>query len=166
MKTTKLIALLVLFSLGIQAQSLKTPTTTEVKKADQSVQTGAVTTANQASIGSLIGQMTNNISDDAFTDSFKKDKSDFIKKADNIQDPAGASSALQTLQDGLLPTALNAGWGAVKGKWLQDSKSAKTIQDVAGLTGTLESNINPKVFKGEWAKVRPGWQTALKTLSK
>ena len=134
MKTFGFLVLIFTISVGLQAQSLKTGTSTDLKKADQTVQTGAATVASQANIGSLIGQLTSNISDDAFTDAFKKDKSDFISKTSKISDAAGAASAIQSLQGGLLPSAMDAGWGAVKSKWLADSKSANTIQQVAGLT--------------------------------
>ncbi len=166
MRTTVSLIFLVLFAFGMQAQNIKVPTTTDVKKAEQSVTTEATKAASQANIGSLIGQLTNGISDNAFTDSFKKNKTDFVSKVGNVSDAAGASSALQTLEGGLLPTAMDAGWGKVKDKWVKDAKTAKTVKSVAGIAGTLESNISPKYFKGNWATARPAWQAALSTLAK
>jgi hypothetical protein len=61
---------------------------------------------------------------------------------------------------------MDAGWGAVKGKWIKDAKSATTVKTVAGLTQTLESHISQSSFKGDWAKARPAWETALSTLAK
>jgi len=149
-----------------QAQNIKVPTSSDVKKVEQSVTSEAAKTTNQASIGNLIGQLTSNISDNAFTDSFKKTKGDFISKTNNIKDATGASNALQTLQGGLLPTAMDAGWSKVKDKWVKDAKTANTIKGVAGVAGTLESNINDNFFKGTWAKARPAWQAALGALAK
>jgi hypothetical protein len=61
---------------------------------------------------------------------------------------------------------MDAGWGAVKGKWTKDAKTATTIKSVAGLTQTLESHISPSVFKGDWAKTKPVWESALSSLAK
>jgi len=151
---------------GIQSQNIKLPGAADVKKAEQSVKSEASKVTNQANIGSAIGQLTGNISDGAFTESFKKNKSDFISKTNSVKDAAGASSALQSLQAGLLPTAMDAGWGSVKNKWVKDAKTATTVKQVASLTSLLESNVSDKYFKGDWAKARPAWQTALNTLSK
>jgi hypothetical protein len=60
----------------------------------------------------------------------------------------------------------HAGWGAVKGKWIKDAKTSNTVKSVAGLTQTLESHISSSVFKGDWAKTRPVWESALGTLAK
>ena len=90
----------------------------------------------------------------------------FISKVNNVSDAAGASSALQSLQGGLLPSAMDAGWGKVKDKWIKDAKTAKTVKSVAGVAGTLESNISGKFFKGNWATARPAWEAALSTLAK
>jgi hypothetical protein len=156
----------ILLITGIHAQNLKVPGSTDVKKAEQSVKNESSKATGTTNIGSLIGQLTSNISDEALTGAFKKNKSDFISKTNNVKDAAGASSALQSLQGGLLPTAMNAGWGSVKDKWVKDAKTANTVKSVAGLAGSLESNINSKFFKGNWAQARPAWQTALNTLSK
>ncbi len=166
MKTRTFLLCFIMSAFLIQAQTLKVPTTKDVKKAEQSTKTEVAKTTDQASIGSLIGQLTGNISDNSFTDSFKKNKSDFVAKTNTIKDAAGASTALQSLQGGLLPTAMDAGWGSVKGKWLKDAKTANTVKSVAGLTGTLEKNLNPSVFKGSWGQARPAWQAALGALAK
>ncbi|MCX6280351.1 MAG: hypothetical protein NTU51_00125 [Bacteroidetes bacterium] len=166
MKTTSLLICFVLFAFGIQAQNIKLPTNTDVKKAEQSATTEVGKTTSQANIGNLIGQLTNGISDNAFTDSFKKNKTAFVSKVNNVSDAAGASSALQTLQGGLLPTAMDAGWGKVKDKWVKDAKTANTVKTVAGVAGTLESNISGKYFKGSWATARPAWEAALSALAK
>lgn len=166
MKTKLFLISFILAAFLSQAQDLKLPTSVDTKKAEQSVKAEAAKTTGQANIGSLIGQLTSNISDNAFTDSFKKNKGDFISKTNNISDAAGASSALQSLQGGLLPTAMDAGWGSVKGKWLKDAKTANTVKGVAGVAGTLESNISDSFFKGTWAKARPAWQAALGALAK
>jgi hypothetical protein len=166
MKTKIFFISFILSAFLSQAQDLKLPTSIDTKKAEQSVKTEAAKTTGQANIGSLIGQLTSNISDNAFTDSFKKNKGDFISKTNNISDAAGASSALQSLQGGLLPTAMDAGWGSVKGKWLKDAKTANTVKSVAGVAGTLESNISDSFFKGTWATARPAWQAALGALAK
>ena len=163
MKKTAVLLFIILLGYGIQAQNLKLPST-DAKKVEQAAKAEAG--AAQASIGNVIGQLTSNISDDAFTDSFKKNKSDFISKTNGVKDAAGASSALQSLEAGLLPTAMDAGWGSVKSKWIKDAKTASTVKTVAGLAGTLESNVSDKYFKGTWATARPAWQTALSTLSK
>ena len=166
MKTKMLLIVFVASAFLAQAQNLKVPTTTDVKKVEQTTKTEVAKTTGQANIGSLIGQLTGNISDNSFTDSFKKNKGDFISKTNKISDPTGASSALQTLEGGLLPSAMDAGWGSVKSKWIKDAKTASTVQTVAGLAGTREKNINTSVFKGSWAQARPGWQAALGALSK
>jgi hypothetical protein len=166
MKKIIIVLAFVLPGFGIQAQTLKMPTSTDVKKAEQSAKSEASKVTEQANIGSVISQLTSNISDDALTSSFKKNKGDFISKTSNVKDAGGASSALQSLQGGLLPTAMDAGWGSVKDKWVKDAKTASTVKTVAGLAGTLESNISDKYFKGSWATARPAWQTALSTLSK
>jgi hypothetical protein len=166
MKTRTLFICFVLAAFLSHAQDLKLPTSNDVKKAEQSVKTEAAKTTSQANIGSLIGQLTGNISDNAFTDKFKKSKGDFITKTNKITDGAGASTALQSLQAGLLPTAMDAGWGKVKDKWVKDAKTANTVKSVAGVAGTLESNINDSFFKGTWAQARPAWQAALGALAK
>ena len=166
MKARMLLICFVLFAFGMQAQDIKVPTSTDVKKAEQNVKSEAAKTTNQTSIGSLIGQLTSGISDNAFTDSFKKNKGDFISKVNKVSDAAGASSALQSLQGGLLPSAMDAGWSKVKNKWIKDAKAANTVKSVAGVAGTLESNISGKYFKGSWATARPAWQAALSTLAK
>ena len=61
---------------------------------------------------------------------------------------------------------MDAGWAKVKDKWIKDAKTANTLKSVAGVTSTLESNINSSSFKGNWATARPAWQTALSTLAK
>jgi len=156
----------VILCFGLQAQNIKLPGNADVKKAEQTVKSETTKVTEQASIGNVIGQLTSNLSDDAFTESFKKGKGDFVSKTNGVKDAAGASSALQTLEAGLLPGAMDAGWGSVKGKWLKDAKTANTVKTVAGLAGTLESNVNDKYFKGSWATARPTWQAALNTLSK
>lgn len=166
MKKSILLLFTMVFVLGMNAQSLKVPSTTDTKKAQSSLNSQASSVADQASIGSLIGQLTDNISDDAFTDSFKKDKGDFIKKTNEVTDAAGASSALQSLQAGLLPMAMDAGWSKVKSSWLTDAKAANTVKSVAGVTSMLESNIGGKFFKGSWASARPAWQAALNSMAK
>jgi len=166
MKTTVFFLCFIMFASGMHAQDLKLPTSADVKKAEQSATTEAAKVTSQANIGSLIGQLTNGISDNAFTNAFKKNKSDFVSKTSNIKDAAGASSALQSLQGGMLPSAMDAGWGKVKDKWIKNAKAAKTVKDVAGAAGTLESNISSKYFKGNWATARPAWQAALSTLAK
>ena len=166
MKKSIIVLIAVLFGYGIQAQNIKLPTSTDVKKAEQSAKSETSKVTEQASIGNVISQLTSNISDDALTSSFKKNKGDFISKTNNVKDAAGASSALQSLQGGLLPTAMDAGWGSVKDKWVKDAKTATTVKTVAGLAGTLESNVSDKYFKGSWASARPAWQAALSTLSK
>lgn len=166
MKKLILITCAILFVSGIQSQNVKLPGTAEVKTAEQSVKSEASKVTNQANIGSAIGQLTSNISDGAFNESFKKNKSDFISKTNSVKDAASASSALQSLQAGLLPTAMDAGWASVKNKWVKDAKTATTVKQVASLISLLESNVSDKYFKGDWAKARPAWQTALNTLSK
>jgi hypothetical protein len=166
MKARMFLVCFVLFAFGMQAQNIKVPTSSDVKKTEQSVKTEASKISSQAGIGSLIGQLTSNISDNAFTDSFKKNKGDFISKVNNVIDASGASSALQSLQGGLLPSAMDAGWGKVKDKWVKNAKTAKTLKSVAGVAGTLESKINGKYFKGGWATARPAWEAALSTLAK
>lgn len=166
MKKSIIFLFTVFLTYGIQGQTLKVPAKTDVNKAQENVKTGAGPAASQANIGSLIGQLTDNISDDALTDSFKKNKTGFVKNLANVKDAAGAASALQTLQGGLLPTAMDAGWGKVKDKWLKDTKAANSIKSVAGVTSTLESNIGDKFFKSNWTKARPAWQAGLSALSK
>ena len=166
MKAAALLISLALFAFGMQAQDLTVPTSKDVKNAEQNVKTEAAKVTDQANIGSLIGQLTNGISDNAFTDSFRKNKSDFVNKVNKVSDAAGASSALQSLQGGMVPAAMDAGWGKVRDKWIKDTKTAKTVKDVAGVAGTLESNISGKYFKGNWATARPAWQAALSALAK
>jgi hypothetical protein len=166
MKTRLLLISFVMLAMLIQAQNIKLPTSTDVKKAEQGVKTEAAKTTDQASIGSLIGQLAGNISDASLTDSFKKNKSDFITKTNKVTDAAGASSAIQSLEAGLLPSAMDAGWGSVKNKWVKDAKTANTVKSVAGVAGTLEKNISSSSFKGTWAQARPAWQAALGALAK
>ncbi|MEI7983631.1 MAG: hypothetical protein WCI71_18430 [Bacteroidota bacterium] len=166
MKKLSMLICLLLFFTGIKAQDIKLPTTNDIKKAEQTVQTEAAKVTNQANIGQLIGQLTSGISDGAFTDAFKKNKGSFLGKANNIKDAAGASSAIQSLQGGLLPTAMDAGWSKVKTKWIKDAKMAKTVKSVAGVAEQLESNISDKFFKPDWLKARPAWQAALSAISK
>ena len=165
MRTTAVIFCMFLFATIMQAQ-IAIPSSADVKKAEQAATTEVSKASSQVNIGSLIGQLTNGISDNSFTDSFKKNKSDFVSKTSKVSDAAGASSALQTLAGGLLPAALDAGWGSVKSKWFKDAKTANTVKSVAGIAGTLESHISPKNFKGDWAAARPAWQAALGALSK
>jgi uncharacterized protein YidB (DUF937 family) len=166
MKKSILFLLSIFVVSALQAQTLKVPTKADAGKAQENIKAAASPAASQANIGSLIGQLTDNISDDALTDSFKKNKTGFVKNLANVNDAAGAASALQTLQGGLLPTAMDAGWGKVKDKWLKDTKVASSIKSVAGVTSTLESNIGDKFFKGSWANARPAWQAGLSALSK
>jgi hypothetical protein len=44
-------------------------------------------------------------------------------------DPVGLSSALQSLQGGLIPTAMDAGWGSFKGKWIKNAKTKPAWED-------------------------------------
>jgi hypothetical protein len=156
----------VLFACGIQAQTLKIPTKIDAAKTQENLKTETNKATSQANIGSLIGQLTNNISDNALTDSFKKNKTGFISSLANVKDAAGASTALQTLQSGLLPTAMNAGWSKIKDKWLKDAKAANSLKSISGVVNTLESNIKGKNFKSGWAQVRSTWQAGLSALSK
>ena len=155
-----------LFVSGIQAQTLKVPAKTDATKAQESLKTETNNATGQANMGSLIGQLTNNISDNAFTDAFRNNKAGFINSLSSVKDIAGASSALQKLQGGLLPAAKDAGWSKVKDKWLKDTKAANSIKSVASSASLLESNISDKFFKGNWASVKPAWEAGLKTLSK
>jgi len=81
---------------------------------------------SQANLGSLVGQLTNNLSDKAFTGEFKKKKDSFTKSVSGYHRCCRISKSLQTLEGGLAPAAMDAGWGAVKGKWIKDAKSATT----------------------------------------
>jgi hypothetical protein len=166
MKKSILLLFTSLFILGMNAQSLKVPSTTDTKKAQSELSTQSSTLADQASIGNLIGELTNNISDEAFTDSFKKEKGDFIKKTNEVTDAAGASSALQSLQAGLLPMAMDAGWSKVKSSWLTNAKAANSVKNIAGITSQLESYVGDSFFKGSWASARPAWQAALNSMAK
>lgn len=164
MKTKSLFLCLIVAGFVAQAQ-IKIPTDKDIKNAEQSVN-AEVSKASGTSIGSLIGQLAGGISDNSLTESFKKGKSDFINQTNKVTDPAGAASALQSLEGGLLPTVMDAGWGTVKDKWIKDGKTANTVKTVAGLAGTLESHIKQSNFKGDWAKARPAWQAALGALAK
>jgi hypothetical protein len=166
MKKTIYFIFTVLLISNIQAQTVKVPTKANTNAAQTDLNPESALSANQADIGNLIGQLTNNISDEAFTDSFKKNKSGFMSSLNNVKDAAGASNALQTLQGGLLQSAMDSGWGKVKDKWIKDTKGASSIKSVASAASTLESNINDKFFKGNWAKARPAWQAGMNTLSK
>ena len=166
MKTNLILIFAVLLVYGIQAQTIKVPAKTDVTKAQESVTTEANKANSQANIGSLIKQLTSNISDNAFTDVFKKNKAGFLSSLGSIKDVAGASSALQKLQGGLLPSAMDAGWSKVKDKWLKDVKAASSLKSVAGLVSTLESNISSSFLKKSWAQARPAWQAGLNALSK
>ena len=165
MRTTAVICCMLLFAVFLQAQ-ISIPSSADVKKTQLAATTEVSKASSQANIGSLIGQLTNGISVNSFTDSFKKNKSDFVSKTSKVSDAAGASSALQTLAGGLLPAAMDAGWGAVKSKWFKDAKTANTVKSVAGIAGALESHISPNSFKGDWATARPAWQAALGALAK
>ena len=145
------------------SQNLKIPKTGDLKKTGESVQKAASSTV---SIGNLVGELTSNISDNSLTDSFKTRKAGFTEKAGKTSDPAALGGSLADLSEGIKPTAMDAGWGAVKGKFVKDAKSATTVKTVAGLAGQLESHISPGSFKGSWAKARPAWQSALSTISK
>ena len=145
------------------AQDMKLPMSDDVKKAGQTVQKKATSTA---SMGNLVGELTNNISDKALTDTFKKQKAGFTEKVSKTSDASGLGSSLATLGGGLKTSAMDAGWGAVKDKFVKDAKSATTLKTVAGLTGQLESHISTGSFKGSWAKARPVWQSALSTIAK
>jgi hypothetical protein len=154
---------LVLAMAYVNAQDIKVPTTKDIQKTENDA-TKQVT--SKANLGGLVGQLTSNLSDKAFTSDFLKKKDSFTKSTAGTTDAAGLSSSLQTLQGGLAPTAMDKGWSTVKGKWLKDAKTANSIKSVAGLTQTLESHITPSVFKGEWTKTKPVWESALGTLSK
>jgi hypothetical protein len=145
------------------SQNLKVPKTDDLKKSGETVQK---TTTAPANMGNLLGELTNNISDNAFTEDFKKQKSGFTDKVNKTTDASGLGGSLAMLGGGLKTGAMDAGWGAVKDKFVKDAKSATTIKTVAGLAGQLESHISPSSFKGTWGQARPVWQSALNTLSK
>ncbi|MEI7661895.1 MAG: hypothetical protein WCK34_06855 [Bacteroidota bacterium] len=145
------------------SQSLKLPKAEAVKKAGESVQKSAT---SNVSAGKLIGELTNSISDKSLTDAFKNQKAGFTEKTGKTTDAAGLGNSLATLGEGIKPGAMDAGWSAVKGKFIKDAKSASTVKAVAGLAGQLESHIKAESFNGSWAKARPAWQSALGTLSK
>jgi len=166
MKRIILLMGILLFSWAVEAQNVKLPSSGDLKKAEQDVKKEADKSTSQTGIGKLIGQLTGSISDGAFTDAFKKDKSNFISKVNNVKDANGASNALQTLQGGMLPSAMEAGWGKVKDKWIKDAKTANTVKSVAAVTQTLEANIKDSSFKGSWSQARPAWQAALGALAK
>lgn len=155
-----------LIAFGVQAQTIKVPTKADAAKAQESVKNESNKATAQANIGSLIGQLTNNISENAFTDAFKKNKTGFANKLADIKDAAGAAGALQSLQGGLLPAAMGSGWGKVKDKWLKDVKAASSLKSVAGLVSMLESNIGNSFLKKSWTQARPAWQAGLNALSK
>jgi hypothetical protein len=144
-------------------QNLKVPKTDDLKKSGEAVQKTATAPAN---MGNLVGELTNNISDKAFTEDFKKQMAGFTEKVTKTSDAAGLGSSLATLGGGLKASAMDAGWGAVKNKFVKDAKSATTLKTVAGLATQLESHISPGSFKGTWTQARPVWQNALSTLSK
>ncbi len=145
------------------SQNLTLPKTPDLKKTGETVRKTAVPTAN---MGNLVGELTNNLSDNTLTDEFKKQKPGFTNETVKTTDPAGLGNSLATLSNGIKPGSMDAGWNAVKGKFFKDAKSAGSIKTVAGLAGQLESHIKPDSFKGTWGKARPVWQNALKTLSK
>ena len=89
----KVVSLLILMAMAtvVSAQDLKLPTSSDVKKAEQAVKSEAGKATSQANIGSLIGQLAGNISDGALTETFKKNKSDFISKTGKVTDVSGAS---------------------------------------------------------------------------
>jgi hypothetical protein len=162
---TKLSLLIALFLAVacVNAQEIKMATSKDLNKATTTA-TKQVTT--KADLGTLVSQLTNNLSDMAFTTDFLKKKDSFTKTASGTTDAAGLSSSLQTLQGGLAPIALDKGWGMAKTKWLKDAKTANDVKSLAGLTQTLESHISPTVFKGTWQKTKPVWESALNTLAK
>jgi len=166
MKKSIIFLISVLFACGIQAQTIKVPTQADANKAQENLKTETTKATGQANIGSLIGQLTSNISDNALTDAFKKNKAGFINSLSSVSDAAGASTALQKLQGGLLPTAMGAGWSKVKDTWLKDTKAANSLKGVASAASTLESNISSKFFKSSWASAKPTWEAGLKALSK
>ncbi len=166
MKISTLISCFVLLALITQAQDIKVPTSSDIQASQQAMGAAVESTTTPVNIGGLLGQLAGNLSDDAFTESFKEKKSDFISEAGNIVNPEGASSALLSLQGGLVPSAMNAGWDAVKDSWIKDANTANTVKSVASLAGTLESQISDKYFSGTWATARPAWQAALSALSK
>ncbi|MGA3013934.1 MAG: hypothetical protein ABSD71_07850 [Bacteroidales bacterium] len=161
-KITLLIALVLVVGC-INAQDIKVPSSKDVNKATA---TATKQVTSKADLGTLVSQLTNNLSDKAFTSDFLKKKESFTKTTSGTTDAAGLSSSLQTLQGGLVPNALDKGWGMAKTKWLKDAKSANDLKSVAGLTQTLESHISPAVFKSDWQKTKPVWESALNTLAK
>ena len=164
MKTKLMLTVVVIATcLTGYSQNLKVPKTDDLKKSGEAIQK---TTTAPANMGSLVSELTNNISDNALTDSFKKDKPGFTEKVSKTTDAAGLGNSLATLGNGLKTSAMDAGWGAVKAKFVKDARAATSIKTVAGLAGQLESHISPASFKGSWAQARPVWESALGTLSK
>jgi len=166
MKKSILIILAILVVCAVQAQLPKLPSKADMTKAQQSVKSETAGVTDQANPGGLISTLTNNISDTAFTDSFKKNKSGFLSSLSNVKDASSAGKALQTLQGGLLPSAMSKGWATIRDKWIKDAGTASTLKSFAGSAGTLESNISDKFFKSSWVKAHPAWEAGLKALSK
>lgn len=166
MKKSIAFLVVILFVSIVQAQLPKLPTKADLSKAQQSVKSETATVTDQVNPGSLISTLTNNISDTAFTDSFKKNKGSFLSSISSVKDAAGAGKALQTLQGGLLPSAMIKGWASIKDKWIKDAGTASTLKSFAGSAGILESNISDKFFKSSWIKAHPAWEAGLKALSK
>lgn len=146
------IILLIAFVLAVMiadAQDVSVPS---------SVQPGQ---ASQKGLGALIGQLTDNLSDKAFTSDFLAKKGDFTSSVTNTSDAPGLSNSLQTLEKGLDPSAMDKGWSAIRSRWITDAQSASRIETVAALAQKLESNIDPSYFKGDWAEVKQVWESAL-----
>ncbi|MGE5423746.1 MAG: hypothetical protein ACM3N9_00195 [Syntrophothermus sp.] len=115
-------------------------------------------------LGQLMGQMAENLKDEAFTGFFRGVKKDFTVAVTTTSDPGGLASALQKLEDGLTPLAMDPGWGAVKFKWREDAATARSIETIADLLRKLQLHITPSFFKNEWQTVKPGWQASFKGL--
>lgn len=163
MKTAIMMIALIFAFAGLSAQDVTVPSQPDMNKAagDASRQVGA-----GGSVGSLMGQLSDNLKDEALTDEFKESKGQFASSAENTTDPGMLGTLLQKLQGGIASSAMDKGWDTVKEKWLTDTKTAGSVEKVAGLLQKLETHISPSAFKDSWSSVKPMWDNALGAIAK
>lgn len=100
------------------------------------------------SIGSVMTELTSNIKSSAFTPTFKKSMDDYLKSLSsmNPSDIAAAGTSVVQLAGGLKSTSFLNGWTPPM-DMMNSLKKATSIEQIAPMTQSLISNLDPKIFK-------------------
>ena len=120
------------------------------------------TKAPSVNAGSLLTQFTNAIKPSSFTDSWGKEKTNWLGTAGKVNDAAGLAGSIGSLAGFIKPGLFKGGFDVQS--LIKSASSIKTMAESAGLLKKLEGGLKPEAMVSGWAGKRAGWLSALNLL--